>query len=176
MNTLTKHARAAALAGALCAALLPAGAAAPGQALTIGNVDVSYRDPAHFTEIRRNPAERTDWLDALSRHTAQRAARVLPAGEHLAITITDVLRAGMFEPWRRGNLANARIVRNTTPPRIALSFRLESAQGAMLKQGERQLHDVAFLRRSSRYQGDPLAYEKNLIDAWLDREIRSTPR
>ena len=159
------------LAAALaCAAV----AAAPGAPYRMDGVEVSYRDPAQFTEMKHNPGERSDWLDDLSKYTARRAAQLLPGGERLSVTITDVQLAGMFEPWRRGNLSNVRIVRDTTPPRIDLSFQLESAQGVTLKQGERQLRDGAFfLMRSTRYRNDALAYEKNLIDAWLSKEFRA---
>ena len=168
-----------AVGAAFAGATLCAGAASapesPGAPVRLGNVEIAYRDPAQFTEIRRYPGERSDWLDELSAYTARRAARVLPAGERLSVTITDVQRAGMFEPWRRGNLSNVRIVRDTTPPRINLSFRLESAQGQTLKQGERQLHDIAFLTRSARHRGESLGFEKNLIDDWLARELRAAP-
>ena len=161
----------------LCAALVcvatgsvPAGTA-PGATLTSDNAEVSYRDPAKFTEMDRNPAERTAWLDDLSRYVVRRAARVLPAGQRLSVTITDVQRAGVFEPWRRGRLSEVRIVRDTAPPRIDLSFRLESAQGAALKQGERELRDIGFLTRFHRHSGETLAYEKTLIDAWMAEEF-----
>ena len=174
MNRLPATLRRSGVCASLACAVLGAGAAtAPGAPVRFDNVEISYRDPAQFTEIRRNPAERSDWLDELSAYTAKRAARMLAPGERLSVTITDVQLAGMFEPWRHGNLANVRIVRETTPPRIALSFRIESAQGETLKQGERQLHDVAFLTRTSRHRYEPLGYEKNLIDDWLARELRA---
>ena len=166
----------------LCALLVCVPAAAlqaadaPGAPVRLGNADVRYRDPAKFTEIDHNPGERSDWLDEMSRYLARRAAPLLPPGERLAVTVTDVQLAGMFERWRPGSLANVRFVRSTTPPRIDLSFRLESAQGVLLKEGDRRLQDIAFLTRSTRHRGETLSYEKNLIDDWLRREFDPASR
>lgn len=175
-----------ALCAALCAALAFAPAATAlaadasaltGATLRQGPVEVSYRDVAQFTEIAFNPGERTDWLDELGRYLATRAARDVPAGARLSITITDVQRAGLVERWRRGNLTGVRIVRDTRPPRIDLNFRLESAQGVTLTQGERQLRDLGSLSRTTmRHEGAALAHEKNLIDDWLAKEFGSTRR
>ena len=65
---------------------------------------------------------------------------------------------------------------STTPPRIDLSFQLVAANGAVLKEGSRQLRDFAFMTRSSRSGGDLLSYEKNLIDDWMRKEFAPTPR
>jgi len=152
-------------------------AGVPGEPARQGNVEVTYRDPTKFTEMQRYPGERADWLDDLSRHVANRASRVLPAGERLAVTITDVQLAGQLEPWRPGNLGDTRIVRDTTPPRIALTFRLESAQGALVAQGERELRDINFMTSTSAYhRGQPLSYEKTLIDDWLRKEFGPSRR
>jgi hypothetical protein len=143
----------------------------PGAPVTVGNVEVSYSNPDKFTEMDRNPNERMDWLDQLSAYVAKRASRSLPAGQKLAVTITDVQLAGIYEPWRRGSLAQTRIVRDTTPPRVDLSFKLESATGGVIKEGDRNLRDIDFLSRTTYHRGEPLAHEKNLIDAWLTKEL-----
>lgn len=162
----------------LCVAMLGASAAAPaaeGQpaadaAISAGGVQVSYQNPETFSEMRRYPNERARWLDELSRYLVRRASVVTATGERLTVTITDVQLAGMFEPWRR-HLYDVRIVRDTTPPLIDLSFRLESPQGALIAQGERRLRDINFLTRNRRYSGDELAYEKNLLDDWVYKEF-----
>ena len=82
--------------------------------------------------------------------------------------------AGEFEPWRRG--ARVRVVRDIYPPRIDLNFVLLDAQGAVRMRGERKLRDSAFQFGASPLQSDPLRYEKNLIDAWLEREFGGAAR
>lgn len=148
---------------------------AAGASVKSDRIEVGYRDPAKLSEIELYPRGGTEFIDALSKYLLAEAERVLPAGQRLSVTITDVLLAGRFEPWRPGRLSDVRIVKDTTPPRIDLTFRLESAQGAVLKEGERKLRDSNFLSRP-RHRGETLGYEKNLIDDWLRKEVRPARR
>jgi len=160
----------------LLLAVATAVAAAPGATVSTERAEVSYRNPAAFTEMDRSPNERLDWLDVLSRYVAKRASRTLPDGERLLVTITDVQRAGRLEPWRSSRLSDVRIVRDITPPRIDLTFQLVSAQGAVLKEGSRQLRDIDFLSHGIFHRGEVLGHEKNLIDAWLRQDFGPTTR
>ena len=167
-----------ALRHACCALMLAATSVAfaePGATVSTDKAEVSYRNPAGFTEMGRSFGARTGWLDELSAYVAKRAARTVPDGERLVVTITDVQRAGMIEPWRHA-ATDLRVVRETTPPRIDLSFQLVAANGAVLKEGSRQLRDVAFMTRSMRHSGEPLSYEKNLIDDWLRKDVEAARR
>ncbi|MGH8667219.1 MAG: DUF3016 domain-containing protein, partial [Burkholderiales bacterium] len=124
----------------------------------------------------RNPGDdrvRAFHLDRLARYLTERAAPLLRAGQRLSIVITDVDRAGAYEPWRR-KLGDVRIVRNVYPVRIDLSFRLEDGNGVVLEQGERKLRDSYFLDRWHN-PNDPLRYEKALLDDWLERELGNRP-
>ena len=124
----------AAAAIAVIAGALGAPAAAELQAAPYGapvrseRVEVSYRDPARLTELGRIPItanESAAWIDSLSKYIATRAERVVPAGQRLVVTINDVKRAGGFEPGRPGRAGEVRIVRDSSPPWIDLSFRME---------------------------------------------------
>jgi hypothetical protein len=95
-------------------------------------------------------------------------------GQSLVVSITEVDMAGNFEPLRT-RLAEVRIVRDVYPPRIDLIFKWTDSGGAILKQGERKLRDLAFMTGANLYRGDPLRYEKALLDDWLDREFRPPP-
>ena len=55
--------------------------------------------------------------------------------------------------------------------RIDLNFRLVAANGAVLKEGTRQLRDIAFLSRAGYHRDEPLSHEKNLIDDWLRKDF-----
>lgn len=140
-----------------------------------GIVSVVHGDPAGFGEARNAPPEsakaRRAWLDALCLHLSERAAAALPRGQRLEVNITDVQRAGGFEPWRGPQAANVRIVRDIYPPRIDLSFKLMDEGGAVLRQGSRQLRDSAFLMRPDMYPNDPLRHEKVLLDDWVRKEF-----
>lgn len=83
-----------------------------------GNVDVRWTDPAQFAEMRfsgnRWEAQRGDWVTQLATHFQQSAARRLPDGQHLSVTITDIRRAGQYEPWHGPRMQDVRIVRTST--------------------------------------------------------------
>ncbi|GHC96965.1 hypothetical protein GCM10007320_51330 [Pseudorhodoferax aquiterrae] len=140
-----------------------------------GAVSVSWSDPARFSDTRENhrdtPAAREAWLSALARHLAEKAAAVLPRDEKLEVRITDVQRAGGFEPWRGPQASDLRVVRDVYPPRIDLDFQRLAADGRVLQAGSRQLRDATFLMRPPRYSGDPLRFEKALLDDWVAREF-----
>jgi hypothetical protein len=152
------------------------GAAIPGAPVSTDKAEVSYRNPAGFTEMDRSFGERTDWLDELSGYVAKRAARTLPDGQRLLVTITDVQRAGRREPWRIGTMSDVRIVRDTTPPRIELNYQLVAQDGAVLKEGSRRLTDLDFMHRAGFHRGELLSHEKNLIDDWMRRDFGTARR
>jgi hypothetical protein len=107
------------------------------------------------------------WLGTLKTYIEKRAARRLPEGQHLAITITNVKLAGRYEPWLGPWLSGVRIVRDIYPPRIDLRFELTGPDGRVLRTGSRNLRDIAFMDRIGPTDTDPLRYEKSLIDDWL---------
>lgn len=144
---------------------------------TAAQVDVQYVDPKQFTEFRHAGigVDRNErgWLDALARHLAQRAGARLPEGQTLRIVVTDVDRAGDYEPWHGGQSADVRIVRDVYPPSVDLNFTLLSADGTILRAGKASLRDPAFMLRSNRYFDDPLRYEKAMIDDWVEKAFPS---
>lgn len=159
-----------ALAACSQAPTVPAGAAAPSVAT------VAYAASDKFTDVGDSPYAsdriRAAYLEDLRKYIERSAARYVPADQRLAIRVTDVDMAGNFEPWR--SLANrVRIVRDVYPPRIDLQFRLTGADGALIKEGERQLRDSAFLTAvAPSRDGDPLRFEKALIANWMAAEFR----
>lgn len=143
-----------------------------------GSVQVQWTDPAQFSELRHSSnrwqAQRGDWVTSLASHLQKSATRQLADGRTLDVTITDIKRAGDFEPWRGPSLNDVRFMRDIYPPRITLTFTLSDAQGQVLDQGERKLSDSGYLMIGGliRNDSDPLRYEKRLLDDWLRRELR----
>lgn len=135
------------------------------------SVSVHYRDPANFTEAKHsvgiNAIDADAYLKPLKTYITERAARILAPGQRLDIEVTDVDRAGEYEPWLGPNFNTVRIVKDLYPPRIDLDFTLYGADGKVLRAGSRRLRDMGFLSRVSAIDQDSLRYEKNLIDRWL---------
>lgn len=150
-------------------------AAARERAASDGTVVVRWADPATFSELRlsgnRREAARGDWIAQLAEHLAARAQRALPPGARLEVEITDIRRAGAYEPWRGIDAHDIRFLRDIYPPRVWLDFRLTSADGAVVAEGSRALSDPMYLSRGLRGDSDPLRHEKRLLDDWLRREL-----
>lgn len=149
---------------ALFAAALVACAAAHAQ------VQVNYQNPERFDEFAGPGKVNADGqriLDDLKTYIETQAAARLPAGQQLAVTITDLRRAGWVNPMFR-NGESVRVVRDIDSPRLDLHFKLTGADGAVLKEGDAKLRDMAFLQRMPRPgASDALTFEKTLIDTWL---------
>lgn len=143
-----------------------------------GPVAVQWSDPAKFTEIRHSHnrwvASRGDWVRDLAEYLRKRAPEHLPLGSRLEVTITDIDRAGSFEPWRGIQADSIRFMRDIYPPRIDLTFTLTGTDGNVLAQGTRELADLGYLMGSTRLgDTDPLRYDKQLIDDWLRKEFKA---
>ena len=156
------------LAFPLAPGAMPAVAADPAR------VEVVYVDPQKFTDVRdgytQTDSARDFFLAEIRRYIEQHAARQLAEGESLRVRITDVQLAGTYEA-RRPNITNVRIVRDVTPARIDLSFRLLRADGTVRGEGERQLRGTGYPVGVGIDPGDPLLYEKVLLDDWLRTDL-----
>jgi hypothetical protein len=137
------------------------------------SASVEFEKPESFTDAGRPfpGSARLESLPQLREHFVKEIDRRLPAGQKLALWITDVDLAGKFEPWQPAS-RQVRIVKEIYPPRIELRFRLTGADGTLIKEGIRTLRDTSFLSNSPSDSMDALRYEKAMIDAWLDAEFR----
>ncbi len=157
------------IAIAACAPMAPRSSdTAP---LSSNNVTVHMVNPDQFSEMRQNSnfGDMRDgsWLVDLQKYVVDRAGRRLASGQQLDVNITDIKRAGDFEPWRGPNFNDIRIVKEIYPPRIDLNYVLKDSSGRVISEGNDKLTDLAFLRRTVRNSTDPLRFEKRLIDDWL---------
>lgn len=139
-------------------------------------VAVAWTDPAEFTELKfsgnRWESRRGNWVAQLAEHLRDEASRRLPAGERMDVTITDIARAGRYEPGRGIHLDSVRIMREVYPPSITLTFRRYGADGQLIGEGERKLRDSMYLSGSSIINSnDSLRYEKKMLDDWLRDEL-----
>lgn len=140
-----------------------------------GTLQVRWTDPAEFSELRlsgnRRESARGDWIGELAEHLAARAQRALPPGERLEVEITDIRRAGAYEPWRGIHAHDIRFLRDIYPPRVWLAYRRTAADGRIIDEGTRALADAMYLSRGLRGDSDTLRHEKRLLDAWLRRDL-----
>ena len=178
----------AALGGLLALAALTAAAAprtvtdpsAPRALDVEGPVQVSWTDPARFTELRssanRWEAERGNWVHDLARYIRTTATPLLAPGQTLEVTITDIKRAGDFEPQHGPRAQDIRIMKDIYPPRMTLAYVLKDAQGNVVKQStEEKLIDMGYLSTGAGLlsDSDPLRYEKRMVKDWLRKVLRT---
>ena len=149
----------------------------PRELPTANAVSVEWTDPGQFTVIRysgnRWEAVQGNWVVDLATYLQKQAGKRLAPGQQMHITITDIRRAGSYEPGRGFNMDRIRIIKDIYPPRVTLNFELKDANGQVLAQGERKLVDSAFMMSGGNVMDtDPLRYEKRMLDDWLYREFR----
>lgn len=112
--------------------------------LTAQEVDVEWYEPDSYRDIQ--PAEesrerfRARLFDALERDMASHAERWLPAGYTLHMRVTDLDLAGrvMLENFA-GYPQQMRIIRPTWYPQMSFDYRLEDAEGSVVKEGSEDL-------------------------------------
>jgi hypothetical protein len=147
----------------------------PSEMKKLIRADVQFFEPKNFTDVKDSymgDFDRTTYLDSIREHVLQQAKLFVPDGYHLAVTFTDIDMAGDFEPWRGPRFDDIRIVKDIYPPRINLTFRLTDAEGNVVKEGKRELRDLAFLMKiNMSFRDDPVRHEKGLLDDWLRAEF-----
>jgi hypothetical protein len=154
---------------------MPVALLAGAEGRVVARANVEFFEPNKFTDVKDSylgDATRTTYLDQLRDHLLQRAKYYVPDGHTLSVTFTDIDMAGDFEPWLGPRWTDVRIVKDIYPPRIDLTFRLTDAEGNVVKEGRRELRDLAFLMKiTSAFRDDPVRHEKALLDDWLSREF-----
>lgn len=150
--------------------------AGPGALEADGPVAVAWADPEQFTEIRasgnRREARRGDWVRELAEHLRDGVQARIGEGERVEILVTDIRRAGDFEPWRGPQMDHVRMMRDIYPPRMTLELSHRDAAGALVSQGEHRLSAPDYLSSiRGRTHSEPLRYEKAMIDRWLQQEF-----
>lgn len=156
--------------------LLPAAALqAAAEVRTVARANVVFFEPQKFTDVRdayMGDPDRTTYLDQIRDHVLEQAKYYVPEGHTLSVTFNDIDMAGEFEPWRGARWTDVRIVKDIYPPRINLVFRLTDAEGHVVKEGKRELRDLAFMMKiTMAFRDDSVRHEKALLDDWLRSEF-----
>jgi hypothetical protein len=149
--------------------------AAGAGATTDARVEVIFSQPEKFTDVRDayTPTEkgRDAILEQIRDFIIAEAGSRVAEGQKLTVTFADIDMAGEFEPWRGSQATDVRVVKDVYPPRMDLEFKLTGADGRVVKEGKRQLRDLAFMMKLSIRHNDALHYEKALLGDWLSDEF-----
>jgi hypothetical protein len=152
------------------------GAAWAADDATDSTVQVTLENPENFTDVRdafvSSDKGKTANIDQIREYVQKEAAKYVPAGYKLAVTITNIDLAGDFEPWGQAGSEDVRIVKDIYPPRIDLSYKLTDSAGSVVKEGTRELRDLSFMMKLSIRRSDPFKYEKELINDWIRKDLK----
>ena len=139
------------------------------------DVRVTFVHPERYTDAEAYPqggVRGTLPVQAELRQHLQRLGRqYLKPGQSLNVEITDVDLAGTYEPLRFG-LANVRVMRSVTWPRINLHYALRQ-NGRMLASRQETLVEQIYQVPTMYSSSDPLRYEKSMLDDWFRRRFGS---
>ena len=115
----------------------------------------------------RSAQERNSMFRELARYLERIGDQLLPPGRSASIELLDLKPAGRFEPWRIPPDDSVRVLRDTTPPRVKLRYRV-TERGRAIAQGEETVTDMNYLSNlAARSSSDRLAYEKAMLRDWL---------
>ncbi|MFW5882893.1 MAG: DUF3016 domain-containing protein [Verrucomicrobiota bacterium] len=133
---------------------------------------VELKNPKEFHDLRIGFASTQKDFDKFKRditeYLEQKAPRYLPDGARLHLTFTEVDMAGRIE-IRRGT--DIRVMRDIYAPQLEFTYKIESATGETLVEGETREIGVGYL--TDYHTGarlETFEYEQFLLRDWL-REI-----
>lgn len=148
----------------------------PAHAIAAGPVTVEFPGAERYTDIRdrwvRTAPEKNLNLKELRRHVERAAARRLPAGHRLSVRFTDIDLAGDYNSPLTGPGQDIRVITELYPPRLKFDWEHRGSDGERIDGGSETLHDFAFLTHGHHRNQGRLAYEKQLIDRWLQETLR----
>ncbi len=141
---------------------------------------VVFSHPDKFADVQdayNSDKGRDAILTQIGDYIKERSKVYVPDGQTLQITVTDIDLAGDFEPWRGPEMMDVRVVKDIYPPRIDLEYKLVGTDGAVAKEGKRQLRDLAFMMKANPVnRDDNIKFEKALIDDWFRSEFKRVAR
>lgn len=139
------------------------------------NVAVNFHEADKFTDVRESfgASSSQHYLDLLSQHLQRKASALLPPGQKLTVTFTDIDLAGDFLPMK-ASMQDIRVIKDIYIPHMALSFQITNDDGKVIKEGSRRLTDLNFMNNLGLIgRNEPLYYDKALLDDWVNKELRS---
>jgi hypothetical protein len=137
-------------------------------------IKVDFRNPEAYTDCKDDfiPAkeEQVRIMGDLQRELRKHATLYLKEGERLEVVFNDIDLAGEIEPIQNG--AGKRVLRDVTPPRLDIEFRIIGPDGAVKAEGKRMLKKLAYLSTMNLNRTEERYYhDKKLIREWVEKEI-----
>lgn len=131
-------------------------------------VTVHYVQPDKYADMPFQPWEREDVMKQLTDHF-NRLGKRLPADQALTIDVLDIDLAGRIIPNVRSG-RDIRVMKGEADwPHMRLRYSLQQG-GNVVASGNADISDMAYMQHLNRYSdGDPLRYEKQMLDDWFEK-------
>ena len=158
------------------ATLFALGQTARAQDAAPGNATVTFENPEKFTDVKDSISgtdKGRDYYLKLIRTTVEEQAKaLLPAGQKLAITFTDIDLAGDYLPSMAAN-QDIRVIKDIYMPRMKFTYAITDATGAVVKEGKENLSDMTFMQNLNiAGRNDPLFYDLTMLRDWLRKTLK----
>jgi hypothetical protein len=171
MTTTTLSPRFLLAVAALLALGLPARALAGDEA----RATVTFENPEKFTDVKDSitgtDKGRDHYLKIIRTLVEEEAARLLPAGQKLTMTFTDIDLAGDYLPSMASG-HDIRVMKDVYSPRMKFTFQIADAAGAVVKEGAERLSDMNYMQTPGLNRSDELFYDKAMLRDWLRKSLK----
>lgn len=142
--------------------------------------EVIFDHPEKFTDVRDSYVAtekgRDAILDTLRSYLVRNTEHLIPDGDKLTITFTDIDLAGEYEPWRGAQYDDVRIVKDIYPPAFKFTYSVTDPSGKVIRQGSENIRDMNFQMRLTIDPSDPLRFEKDILGEWARSKLAGLPR
>lgn len=144
-----------------------------------GAVSAEFEGVEEYTDFSVSGLSEEKTLPIFQRELAEELERIgsryLAEGETLALTFTDIDMAGDIQPWRNKTNSDIRYVEAIYPPRLKFRYVLADTDGAIIKEGEASVSDLAFqMNISANVRANSMSffYELELLSDWARNILR----
>jgi len=138
--------------------------------------EVVFVHPEAFTDIKDyyNPTDKGQEaiLRRLRTFLVRDTEPLLPEGDRLTITFTDIDLAGDFEPWRGVKWQDVRIYTENYPPTFTFTYSVTDSAGRVVRQGTETLRGSGYLLHEPSDTIDTLRYDKDVLDTWARQTLK----
>jgi hypothetical protein len=145
------------------------------------SVVVSFVQPERYRDASRDgvarPASpREPALLEIARYLERLGEQRLTPAQTLRIEVLNVDLAGEVNPMQ-ASTPQTRVLRPASWPRIRLRYTLLEEGGRVRAQGEETIVDMDYQSHGSTISsGDPLRYEKAMLEDWFTRRVAPARR
>ena len=138
--------------------------------------EVIFVHPENFIDIKDyyNPTDKGEAaiLRRIRTFLIHDTERLVPEGDKLTITFTNIDLAGEFEPWRGVHWQDVRIYTENYPPTFTFTYSVTDSAGRVVRQGSEALRGTDYLLHEPRDTIDTLRYDKDVLDGWALQALK----